>query len=55
MLFKIITLFLVAMGVLAMFGKWRVGRRMGRTHKRCHRCGSLRIGRGPCPCATKGR
>jgi predicted MFS family arabinose efflux permease len=53
MLFKIITLFLVAMGVLAMFGKLRVGR-LGQ-QGRCRKCGSVKVGRGPCLCESKGR
>jgi len=55
MLFKIITLFLVGIGVLAMFGKWRVGGRKGVSSGRCKKCGSVKVGRGPCVCETKGR
>jgi hypothetical protein len=51
---KIVTLFLIAVGVLAMFGKLRVPgvKRLGAT--RCPDCGRLRIGKGPCPCKKKG-
>lgn len=55
MLVKIITLFLVAMAVLAMFGRLRIGRpgrRDGLPPKprKCPDCGSFVIGEGPCPC-----
>jgi len=45
---KIVTLFLIAMGVLAMFGKLRIPR-IGQS-KTCRHCGRPRIGSGPCPC-----
>ncbi|EYD72060.1 hypothetical protein [Limimaricola hongkongensis] len=54
MLIKIVTLFLVGMIVLAMFGKLRLPK--GRGPKgllgggRCAACGRPRIGKGPCPC-----
>ena len=56
MIFKIVTLFLVVMGVLAMFGKlhWVIGGKRLRSAK-CRSCGRYRIGRGPCPCGEKGR
>jgi hypothetical protein len=53
MLSKLVVLFLIGMGVLAMFGKWRVSRRPRAT--RCPQCGTIQAGRGPCPCKTKGR
>ncbi len=46
---KIVTLFLVGMGVLAMFGKLKVPGAK-RLAKRCPACGRHRIGKGPCPC-----
>lgn len=54
MIFKIVTLFLVVMGVLAMFGKmhWLGGKRLASA--KCASCGRYRIGRGPCPCNKKG-
>lgn len=55
MIFKIVTLFLVIMGVLAMFGKmhWLGGKRLASA--KCQSCGRYRIGRGPCPCDKKGK
>lgn len=49
-LFKIVTLFLVFMAVLAMFGKlhWIGGKRLASA--KCRNCGRYRIGKGPCPC-----
>lgn len=50
MIFKIVSLFLVGMAVLAMFGRLRFpgqARLMGR---KCKTCGAPRVGRGPCPC-----
>ena len=49
---KIVTLFLIAIAVLAMFGRLRV-RLPGRdrlTSSKCRRCGRYKIGKGPCPC-----
>lgn len=58
MIFKIITLFLVGMAVLAMFGKLKVpkiGPKLGsKKVKTCAKCGSYKIGKGPCPCRKKG-
>ena len=46
---KIVTLFLIGMGVLAMFGKLRLPKRL--TSAKCPACG-----KGPCPCGKdKGR
>lgn len=48
MILKIVTLFLIGMGVLAMFGRLRLpGMRQAKT---CKSCGAPRVGRGPCPC-----
>ncbi|KFE36070.1 hypothetical protein [Thioclava atlantica] len=57
MLIKGMTLFLVAMAVLAMFGKLRMPgiKPPRRVTRRCARCGRPKIGRGPCPCEGKGR
>ncbi|MDX1779902.1 MAG: hypothetical protein R3256_01160 [Thalassovita sp.] len=55
MILKIISLFLAAMAVLAMFGKFRFpGQRRLDTAK-CPRCGRFRIGKGPCPCEKGAR
>jgi hypothetical protein len=57
MIIKIVTLFLIGMAVLAMFGRLRMpkigGRRIGRgrsASSKCPHCGRYRIGSGPCPC-----
>lgn len=52
MIVKIVILFLIAMGVMAMFGKLRFpgSDRLGLTQKKCRQCGRHRIGKGPCPC-----
>ncbi|MCC1492833.1 hypothetical protein J1C49_09450 [Cognatishimia sp. F0-27] len=51
---KIVSLFLIGMGVLAMFGKWRVPGMQRLADARCKSCGRFRIGKGPCPCG-KGK
>ncbi|MEM7642892.1 MAG: hypothetical protein AAF366_10225 [Pseudomonadota bacterium] len=52
MLVKIVTLFLIGMAVLAMFGRLRFpGRAKLRSLRgKCAACGAPRVGRGPCPC-----
>lgn len=53
MIVKIVTLFLVVMAVLAMFGRIRVpgqGIKRRLSSKTCASCGRFRIGKGPCPC-----
>ena len=57
MLVKAVTIFLIAMMVLAMFGKLRMpklprpGRRKGITSAgKCRNCGAPIPGKGPCPC-----
>ena len=59
MLVKIVTLFLIAIAVLGMFGRlrWPGGaRRIGSSKHRppkprkCKACGAYIIGDGPCPC-----
>lgn len=59
MILKIVLLFLLFMGVLAMFGRWRVPgsktleKLRGKARleaRKCPKCGSYRIGRGPCQC-----
>lgn len=50
MLIKGISLFLIGMIVLAIFGKLRfpaIGQRRG---AKCAKCGRPRIGKGPCTC-----
>lgn len=57
MIVKIVTLFLIGMAVLAMFGRLRLPRPgqgpfalPRRQQAKCPKCGRHRIGRGPCPC-----
>ena len=52
---KIVTLFLVAMVVLAMFGKLRFPGQQRLRSAKCSKCGRFRIGKGPCPCEKGGR
>ena len=46
---KIVTLFLIGMLVLAMFGRLRLPGR-GKRAARCPACGRPKIGNGPCGC-----
>ena len=50
MLFKVISLFLVFMVALALFGKLRFPGKTREAARRCPACGRPRIGRGPCAC-----
>jgi len=52
---KAVTLFLIGMAVLAMFGRLRLPgtRRPGSV--KCPACGAYRIGKGPCSCGHEGR
>ncbi|MGA1180748.1 MAG: hypothetical protein ACO3U1_09080 [Marivivens sp.] len=50
MLIKGITLFLIAMLVLGMFGKLRFPSVGPRRDGKCAKCGRHRIGKGPCAC-----
>ncbi|WP_254447897.1 hypothetical protein [Ruegeria arenilitoris] len=52
---KAVTLFLIAMGVLAMFGKLRFPGQRRLKSAKCPRCGRFRIGKGPCACEKGGR
>lgn len=54
MIFKIISLFLVGMGVLAIFGKFRFPGQRRLAAAKCPHCGRFKIGKGPCPC-EKGK
>ena len=58
MILKAVTLFLIAMLVLGMFGKLRLprlgSRRKGiKTAKKCRHCGGYILGDGPCPCRDR--
>ena len=50
MIVKIVTLFLIGMGVLAMFGKYRFPGQKTLSNMKCKKCGRYRIGKGPCSC-----
>lgn len=51
MIFKIVSLFLIGIAVLAMFGKLRFpGATARRLSPTCRECGAPRVGRGACPC-----
>jgi hypothetical protein len=47
---KIVSLFLVFMAVLAIFGKLRFPGQARLSAAKCRRCGRYRIGKGPCSC-----
>nr|WP_284154720.1 hypothetical protein [Algicella marina] len=55
MIVKAVTFFLIAMVVLAIFGKLRLpkpgagGKRI-KTARKCRSCGGYVVGDGPCPC-----
>ncbi|WP_172975019.1 hypothetical protein [Roseivivax sp. THAF30] len=55
MIVKIVFLFLIAMGVMAMFGKLRVPGMKPLSNRKCRDCGRYRIGKGPCPCGGEKR
>lgn len=50
MIVKIVSLFLLGMVVLAMFGKMRFPGQKRLAAARCKSCGKYRIGKGPCSC-----
>lgn len=52
---KIVSLFLVVMAVLAMFGKLKLPGHKRLASARCPKCGRFRIGKGPCACGKGGR
>jgi hypothetical protein len=61
MLIKIITIFLIGIAVLAMFGRLRLPklknplRRDGQLNaSKCNKCGSYILGQGPCACEKQG-
>ncbi|MCR9111910.1 MAG: hypothetical protein NXH84_01480 [Rhodobacteraceae bacterium] len=54
MIVKVVILFLVFMGVMAMFGKLRFPGQKRLASARCPSCGKFRIGKGPCAC-KKGK
>ncbi|WP_204115647.1 hypothetical protein [Shimia biformata] len=54
MILKVVVLFLIGMGVLAMFGKLSFPGQKRLSSAKCPSCGRYRIGRGPCACGRKG-
>ncbi len=55
MVVKIVVLFLVGMGVMAMFGKLRFPGQTRLAQAKCKSCGRYRIGKGPCSCQKDKR
>lgn len=57
MLVKIISLFLIGMAVLALFGRLRIRRRdnpdLPPKPRKCPECGAYIIGSGPCGCEQR--
>jgi len=51
---KVVSLFLIGMLALALFGRLRVPNSLRRVAGKCPSCGRPRIGRGTCPCGHKG-
>lgn len=47
---KVVTIFLVVMAVLAMFGRLRFPGAKRLASAKCSKCGRYRIGKGPCSC-----
>ncbi|WP_185962133.1 hypothetical protein [Palleronia caenipelagi] len=47
---KIVSLFLIGMLVLAMFGRLRLPGQKHLSSRKCPSCGRYRIGKGPCSC-----
>ncbi|MBM9593359.1 hypothetical protein [Roseitranquillus sediminis] len=54
MIVKVVVLFLLAMAVLAMFGKLRLPGQKRIASRRCPRCGRFRLGKGSCTCGGGG-
>ncbi|MAO01249.1 hypothetical protein [uncultured Roseovarius sp.] len=50
LLVKVVIFFLLAMGVLAMFGRLRFPGQKRLSEAKCRKCGRYRIGKGPCSC-----
>lgn len=51
---KVVSLFLIAMIVMAIFFRNRIPGGKARAAK-CPACGRPKIGKGPCPCGGKGK
>lgn len=52
MILKVVVLFLIVIGVMAMFGKLRIPKVKFLNSKRCSKCGQLKIGKD-CQCSKK--
>lgn len=50
---KIVSLFLIGMLVLAMFGRLRFPGQQKLKNAKCPKCGRFRLGKGPCECGHK--
>ena len=50
MLVKAVTFFLIAIAVLAMFGRLRFPGQARLKAAKCAKCGRYNIGKGPCSC-----
>lgn len=50
MILKVVFLFLIGMGALAMFGKYKFPGQRRLEAMKCRGCGRYRIGKGPCSC-----
>ncbi|MBV7377345.1 hypothetical protein [Maritimibacter dapengensis] len=50
MIIKIISLFLIGMLVLAIFGRLRIPGVTKLSNRKCPKCGRPRLGKGPCDC-----
>lgn len=50
MIVKAVTLFLVFIAIVAMFGKMKWPGQKRLESAKCPKCGRFRIGKGPCPC-----
>ena len=51
---KVVSLFLIGMVVLAMFGRLRLPGANKLTARKCPKCGSYRIGKSGCACERRG-
>ena len=54
MLVKAVTFFLIAIAVLAMFGRLRFPGQARLKAAKCAKCGRYNIGKGPCSCGQIG-
>ncbi len=55
MLVKIVTVFLVGIAILGMFGKLNYPGKKQLQNAKCKSCGRFRLGKGPCDCGAPGR